>query len=113
MVSNEKTEAAVSGLRGSRYSQGEVRVYIEGYAELREAKDTNPRGLRALVIVSDLDRAISHMPPKEYQAVLLHGLIRLTERAAGEALGVSHPTVRARYEAGIAWITNYLNGETT
>jgi DNA-directed RNA polymerase specialized sigma24 family protein len=98
-------------LRPGRYSPAEVKALIEAYAELREEKDTNPRGLRVLVMLADLDRAIADMPPKEYHSVLLHGLLRFTVRSVGEVLGVHHSTVEARYDAGVAWITKYLNGE--
>lgn len=97
-------------MRPSRYRPDEIKALIEGYAELREAKDTTPRGLRFLVTLADLDRAVKRMPPREYQAVLLHGLLGHTVRAAEVLLGVQRSTLDDRYQAGIAWLTNYLNG---
>lgn len=92
-----------------RYSANEVRGLIEGYAELRERKRTSGAGLHILCLLADLDRAIYHMPPKEYQAVLLYGQLGHTIRDAEESLGVSKSTLHRRYESGIAWIVQYLN----
>ena len=82
---------------------------VEWYTVLREVKDTSARGLRWLLLLSDLDRAISHMPPKEYHAVLLHGLLGHVVRDAEVLLGCSKDTLARRYQAGIDWITTYLN----
>jgi DNA-directed RNA polymerase specialized sigma24 family protein len=68
--------------------------------------------MRFLLWLADLERALHAMPPKEYHAVLLYGLIRLPLLDVAEKLGVSHPTVLKRYDAGIEWLTDYLNGET-
>lgn len=95
------------------YSTKEVKGLIEGYAELREAKATYGHGLFVLCLLTDLDSAIKLMPPKEYQAVLLHGQLRHTVRDAEQILEVARSTLSDRYERGIAWITKYLNtGET-
>lgn len=94
------------------YTAAEVKALVELYAELREKKDTH-HGLRYLVLLADLDRAIYRMPPKEYQAVLLHGLLGHTVRNAETLLGVSRSTLEDRYQAGIEWLTNYLNNGDT
>lgn len=82
---------------------------VEWYTVLREVKDTSGRGLRWLVLLADLDRAISYMPPKEYHAVLLHGLLGHVVRDAEMLLGVSKDTLSRRYQAGIDWLTHFLN----
>jgi DNA-directed RNA polymerase specialized sigma24 family protein len=114
-LAGTRASTASLRLRLSNYTPAEIKALIESYAELREEKDTNPRGLRVLVMLADLERAIAHMPPKEYHAVLLHGLLGETVRDAETYLGVSKSTLLDRYHAGVAWITDYLNngGETT
>lgn len=92
------------------YSTAEVRALVEGYAELREAKDTSRFGLRILTLLVDLDRAIRHLPPKQYQAVLLHGLLGHTVRAAETLLGISRPTLIKRYRDGLEFLTDDMNG---
>lgn len=91
------------------YSVKEVRGLIENYAALKEAKDTNGPGLRILVVLADLTGAIAKLPPKEYQAVLLHGQLRHTVRDAEQVLEVARQTLHDRYESGISWIVRYLN----
>lgn len=49
------------------------------------------------------------MPPREYHAVLLHGLLSRTVRDAEALLGVSRSTLQDRYDAGIDWIVRHLN----
>lgn len=69
------------------------------------------RGLLILVMLVDLDCAIKHMPPKEYQAVLLHGLLGHILDDAQELLGISRPTLIKRYRDGLEFLTDYMNGE--
>lgn len=98
--------------RPARYKSAEVQALVEGYAELRELKSTaNARGLRILLTLADLDRAILNLPPKEYQAVLLHGQLGHTLRNAELLLGVGRMKLLRRYESGISFIVRYLNGE--
>lgn len=87
------------------YTEDEVEALIEGYSELSATRHK----LYLLVRLCDLDLAIRAMPPKEYQATLLVGLIGIDIRAAGVALGVSHQTAWRRYRRGITWITDFLN----
>lgn len=82
---------------------------VEGYAELREVKDTTPRGLRHLCSLADLDIAVRQLPPKEYQAVLLHGLLGHTVRAAETLLGISRSTLMQRYLRGLEILTTTIN----
>lgn len=74
-------------------------------------KGTRGRELAILVRLADLDRAWKSLPPHELQAVLLHGLIRLSPHRVGFLLGVSDETIYKRYEAGLTSMTNYLNGD--
>lgn len=95
------------------YSRSEVKGLVDGYAEFCAAKDTAPGpGLRALILLADIDAAIKALPPKEYQAILLHGLLRHRVLDASPYLGVSRSTLYERYDAGITWLTDYLNGVT-
>lgn len=95
----------------SSYSAGEVTRLVSCYAELRERKGTTKGGLHTLVCLADIDRAIAHMPPKEYHAILLHGQLGHTVRDAEQLLGVAKSTLEDRFKSGITWITNYLNGD--
>lgn len=85
---------------------------VEALLELRMELDPAWLKLAWLVRLWDLDTAIRKMPPKEYQALLLVGLVGLDVRTAGTALGCSHTTAWRRYQRGIEWIVNYLNGRT-
>ena len=85
---------------------------VEALLDLKVELDPTALKLAWLVRLWDLDTAIRRMPPKEYQAVLLVGLIGLDVRTVGKALDCSHTTAWRRYQRGIEWIVNYLNGRT-
>lgn len=88
------------------YSVDEIEALVEGYEEMYAYRHK----LKWLVRYCDLDLALRRMPPKEYQAVLLIGLIGHTTRDAGRAMGVSHETMWKRYKRGLEWLAQYLNG---
>jgi DNA-directed RNA polymerase specialized sigma24 family protein len=94
----------------ANYRGDEVKTLVEEYEELRELKGTEQWRLRYLVTLADLDRSLRRMPPKEYQAVLLCGLLSIATRTAGALLGVSGETMRKRYLRGLEWLLNDLNG---
>lgn len=96
-----------SRLSTANYTLDEVESLIEGYDLLRVASE---RRLTWLVRLCDVDRAVKQLRPKEYQAVLLIGLIGLDTRTVGHALGVSYQTAWERYRRGLEYIVNYLNG---
>ena len=90
----------------TNYSLDEVTALIECYDLLRVAAERSPTWL---VRRCDVDRAVRSLPPKEYQAVLLIGLIGLDTRTVGEALDVSFMTAWRRYQRGLEYTVNYLN----
>lgn len=90
----------------SNYTVDEVDALVEGYEEMKPHRHK----LKWLVRYCDLDLALRHMPPKEYQAVLLVGLIGLSIYDAGPVMGVSPSTMWRRYRRGLEWLTNFLNG---
>lgn len=91
------------------YSLSEVEGLVEAYSEIKPLMDVNPGRLRFLVRLWDLELAIEKLPPKEYQAVLLIGLVGMGLMDAGKAMGVSHETMRQRYRRGIELLHTYLN----
>lgn len=95
----------------SRYSDDEVRVLVEEYEELRPVVDTSSQyGLLMLCKFADLSQALRSLSPREYEAVLLCGMLGLTMRAAGTLLDVSAQTMSNRYNRGLGGLTRYLNG---
>lgn len=86
-------------------------MLVEEYEELRESKDTGSRGqLLMLVKLADLDKAIRFLGRKEYEAILLCGMLSITMRTAGNMLGVSAQTMSNRYNRGLSSLARYLNG---
>lgn len=81
-------------------------MLVEEWQELR-----HDARLWLLVRYADLTVALRNMPPKEYMAVLIVGLSRLTVREAADVLMVHYGTVSRWYLRGIEWLTNYMNGE--
>lgn len=96
--------------RGFSYSEEEVRALIEGYAELLEKVDTTRRGLRYLVTLADLSRALRHLPRKYWEVVLLVGLFGLSHAEASGHLRVSHHAVTKRYRRALEETTYWING---
>jgi DNA-directed RNA polymerase specialized sigma24 family protein len=93
------------------YSDGEIRVLVEEYEELRESRDTGSRRqLLMLVKLADVDNALRFVGRKEYEAILLCGMLSLTMRTAGNLLGVSAQTMSNRYNRGLKSLARYLNG---
>lgn len=89
-----------------RYSEEEIEALVEGYEELRYLKSRAYIHVRLM----DLEQATQKLPAKEYQAVLLCGLIGLSTRWAGSVLGVSKDTVHRRYKKGLERLQKILNG---
>lgn len=94
-----------------RYSTSEVRAIVEGYEELKANADTWGPGLRSLLSLADLRRAIAEMPEDLRRAVLVHGQYRHTIRDAAALLGLSKWEAFELYHAGLSWLVTFLNGD--
>lgn len=99
--------------RGSNYSPGEVEALVDGYEELRARRDTHRAGLRYLVYLADLDRAVARLTRKQREAVVLHGKVGLSYAECGRRLGISGGAVAARYHHALERLTVLMNGGTT
>lgn len=82
------------------------------YEVLRAQANTSPRGIRALIAIADLDRALARLSMKHWEVVLVHGLIGLTTREAAEVLHISHVAVGKRFRKGVEDALHYINGGT-
>jgi DNA-directed RNA polymerase specialized sigma24 family protein len=94
----------------SPYSEKELLAMIGTYEVLRAQANTSPRGMRALISLADLDRALARLSMKHWEVVLVHGLIGLTTREAAEVLHISHVAVGKRFRKGIEDALHYING---
>lgn len=90
-----------------RYDENEVQVLIDSYLDLRHLKHRPYIHVRLM----DLEVAMRHLPRKLRDVVLVYGLLRFTERAAGESLAISGREVRRRYRQGVDQMLYRLNGE--
>jgi DNA-directed RNA polymerase specialized sigma24 family protein len=97
-------------LRRTSYSEGEVRALVEEYAAFKEKADTSRSGLRFLVMLADLDKAMESLPMKWWSVVLLHGLIGIPQMEVARLLQVSHQAVSKRYRLGLEEIHYLING---
>lgn len=92
--------------RSNNYSEDEVRVLVEDYAELY--------GLRhkafIMVRLLDLMRAMKRLSPPHLEALFYIGLAGLSLRQAGEIAGVSHDTMWRRYSRATRELVRYMNG---
>lgn len=88
-------------------------MLVEGYNTLKWMRSTEPgRGLDLLCQFIDIDHAVSRLGPLEYQAILLCGLLGLTDETAAEALGVHQSTMTRRYQRALEVLVADLNGES-
>jgi DNA-directed RNA polymerase specialized sigma24 family protein len=92
------------------YSDKQVRALIEGYAELAALRDTHGPGLRALLQLADLDRALAQLARKYREVVLLHGQLGLQQTFAAAELSISQPALAKRYRQGLEELTYLING---
>lgn len=94
----------------ANYRAEEVRKLIEEYPAVRESADTTRRGLRFLVALADLDKALKRLPLKYWEVVLLHGLIGIPQAETAAILQISQPAVSKRYRQGVEEVEYLLNG---
>lgn len=98
----------------ANYSPEQVERFVLEYEALAERADTDTRGGRLDLVLqlTDFRRALEQLSQKYYEAVLLHGLIGLPQRAAAELLQISQPAVSKRYRKGIEELHWLINGGT-
>lgn len=89
------------------YEPDEVQVLVDEYQELRYSSRPFVR-----VRLMDLERALPQLSTPLYQAVLLHGMLGLSIRAAGRAVGVDGATILRRYRSGLEQLRHAMNGGT-
>jgi DNA-directed RNA polymerase specialized sigma24 family protein len=96
--------------RQPKYGLGEIRRLVGRYEEVSARKDTTNVGLRAVVALADIHRAITALPMGLKQVVLVHGLLGLAGPDAATALSISERAVRHRYEEALKQMEWTLNG---
>lgn len=97
-------------MAGANYSPEHVRALIESYPVILAKVDTDRAGLGYLVQLADLDRVLGYLSRQQWEVVLLHGIIGLTQRETAGELNVSQPTVQRRYQDALVEITYQING---
>jgi len=93
-----------------KYRETEVRALIEEYGATLNERDTDTRGLRALVQVADLKLAWRHLSSDERKILLIMGVMGLPSREAGELLQKSHVWAQKRYRKTLEDLTWLMNG---
>ncbi len=91
----------------SPYTPEEIEALVEGYEELTFLRQRPAISVRLM----DLERAIEALNQKTREAVLLYGIVGLSNEAAGRVLGISEAAVRKRFRHGLEDILYFLNGE--
>lgn len=93
-----------------KYRETEVRALIEEYGAVLNERDTDTRGLRALVAVADLKRAWRRLSSDEKRVLLIMGVMGLPSREAGSMLQKSHVWAQKRYRQTLEDLTWLMNG---
>lgn len=94
----------------SNYTPVEVRNLIEEYAALSAEADTTRQGLRCLVALADLNKALAKLPLKLWEVVLVHGLLGIPQQEAAEELHMKQQTLGKRYRQGLEDVHWFING---
>ena len=97
-------------LSRSSYGLGEIRWLVEGYTMHYERRDTTETGLRYVIALEDLRRAIRRLPDELWQALVAYGIAGMTYVAAAGALQVSERAIRTRYADALKHLHWTLNG---
>lgn len=92
------------------YREEEVRALIEDYQTFAQKKDVTRRGMRYLIALADLHRALKRLPLKFWEVVLLHGLLDMDQADAAELLQVSQQALSKRYRQAIEELVYTING---
>lgn len=77
---------------------------------MRAKADTHAAGLRTLVQLADLDRAMVWLPNRYKGVVLLHGLMGMDMEAVADVLHVSRKSIHKRYHEAIELLHFHMNG---
>jgi DNA-directed RNA polymerase specialized sigma24 family protein len=88
------------------YDEKEVQVLLAHYAEWQYLRHRPFFHVRLM----DLEAAMSRLPRKLAEVMLVYGLHRLDARSAGEVLRISHTAVTKRYRQGLEEIMFHING---
>lgn len=100
----------MSSVRRNNYSRKEVRRLVEQYAELVEAKNTTPVGLRTVDRLLDLRRGIAALNHHQRQVIFLHGVLRWSQEDVASALATDQGMVSRRYAEALDWLHFEMNG---
>lgn len=88
-----------------------MRGIIEGYAVALEDRDTDRRGIQAIIAVADIKRAWRYLNLQERDLLLAHGILGLNGYEAGAVLGKSRRWVDKHYAQAIVRLTDIMNGD--
>lgn len=94
------------------WSAEQVEALVEDYQQLAELADTSPRGMRWLILLIDLNVVLEQLTPREWEVVLLHGLLGIPARETAQELAISHTAVVKRYRQALEYIHWQMNGGT-
>lgn len=89
------------------YDERELIALLDNYMVLRYMKHRPTIHVRLM----DLEVAMRRLPRRQFEAVLVYGILRFAGRAAGSALHTSEREVKRRYRHGIEQMLYTLNGE--
>lgn len=88
------------------YSPEEILVLVSDYEELVELRHKAWIHVRLM----DVMQAFGALPPAEKEAVLICGFVGLPVRAAERLTHTPYPTIWRRYQRGLGYLADYLNG---
>lgn len=89
------------------YSENELIELVDNYMVLRHMKHRSSIHVRLM----DLEVAMRRLPRRQFEAVLVHGILRFRQEIAAESLHLSQQAVSKRYRQGIEQMLYTLNGE--
>lgn len=97
---------ARSSDRQVNYSEQEVEALLEWFTALHHQTDAK----QILVRYADLTAAVAAMDPGYREVMLTYGVLGLTQRDTGKALGISQSTVGRKYRRAVEQLLRLING---
>jgi len=97
--------------RGRRYQDKEVRAIVEHYGDVIEDRDTDGRGVKAIIAVADLKNGWKRLNNAEREVLLIRGILNQNVWEAALFMEKSTTWVDKQYNIALTNLTLIMNGD--
>jgi hypothetical protein len=101
----------VAYYRGRKYRDNEVRAIVSHYQQVLADRDTDERGIRAIIASADITRAWPRLNRIQQRILMVHGVFNLDKFEAAQVLQKSPAWVTKNYRLSLERLTDIMNGD--